>query len=133
VFEQSWTFLGIAQHSEGDALDALSHFGGHEAATIGKSGPTPNGHLKQGNASLRTNIEVLTEGVVFHDIEHGRVAGDAAKVSGGHHFLTSVVGEPKLFIVGDEDELRRMGEVRVAQGAQEFAQRNRGSGRNRRS
>ncbi len=43
------------------------------------------------------------------------------KLSGGHHFLTTVVGEPKLFVAGGEDDLRRLGEIRMAQGAQNLA------------
>jgi DNA-binding transcriptional ArsR family regulator len=30
------------------------------------------------------------------------------KISTGHHFIKSVIAEPKIFIVGDEDELERL-------------------------
>ena len=30
------------------------------------------------------------------------------KVSEGHHFVTSLVGEPKIFLIGDEDVFGRL-------------------------
>jgi uncharacterized protein len=30
------------------------------------------------------------------------------KVKQGHHFLTTVMGEPKIFLIGEEDELQRL-------------------------
>lgn len=35
------------------------------------------------------------------------------KVSEGHHFLTSVVGEPKIFLIGDDDVFGRLVEKRL--------------------
>jgi len=37
------------------------------------------------------------------------------KLSQGHHFVAKVVAGPKLFVVGDEGELARLGEIGVAQ------------------
>jgi predicted nucleotidyltransferase len=51
------------------------------------------------------------------------------KLAEGHHFLTSVVAGSKIFLVGDENELGGLAEVRVAQGAQDKPQRNRRSSR----
>jgi len=36
------------------------------------------------------------------------------KISAGNHFLSQLVDAPKLFIIGDEDEFRRLVEKRVA-------------------
>jgi len=36
------------------------------------------------------------------------------KVSAGHHFVTSLVGEPKIFLIGDQDVLGRLVEKRLA-------------------
>ncbi len=36
------------------------------------------------------------------------------KLASGNHFLNSVVNEKKLFIIGSEDELRKLGAKRVA-------------------
>jgi predicted nucleotidyltransferase len=36
------------------------------------------------------------------------------KLAHGNHFLTSVLSGEKIFLVGDEDELRKVGGVRVA-------------------
>jgi predicted nucleotidyltransferase len=36
------------------------------------------------------------------------------KVGAGHHFLSRVLAEPKLFLIGDERELARVGGQRVA-------------------
>jgi uncharacterized protein len=30
------------------------------------------------------------------------------KVKEGHHFLSTVIREPKIFLVGEEDELQRL-------------------------
>ncbi len=37
-----------------------------------------------------------------------------AKIRRGHHFLSAVLTEPKLFVVGGPDELERLVEVRLA-------------------
>lgn len=47
------------------------------------------------------------------------------KLSQGHHFVAKVVAGPKLFVVGDEGELARLGEIGVAQAPS----RNAGRGR----
>jgi len=31
-----------------------------------------------------------------------------SKISEGHHFLNNVLSEPKIFVIGDENELNRM-------------------------
>jgi len=36
-----------------------------------------------------------------------------SKLKAGHHFLTAVVGGEKIFLVGDERELRRLGAKRL--------------------
>ena len=47
------------------------------------------------------------------------------KLSQGHHFVAEVVAGPKLFVVGDQGELARLGEIGVAQ----TPSRNAGRGR----
>ncbi len=42
------------------------------------------------------------------------VAEFVAKVLAGHHFVTSVAGEPKIFLFGDEDVFGRLVEKRLA-------------------
>jgi len=37
-----------------------------------------------------------------------------SKLRAGHHFLTSVMREPKLFLIGDDRELARLGSKRMA-------------------
>jgi len=37
-----------------------------------------------------------------------------SKLASGNHFLTAVLKGPKVFLVGDEDELRKVGGVRLA-------------------
>ena len=39
-----------------------------------------------------------------------------SKLAGGNHFLNSVVRGEKVFLMGDEDELRKVGGVRLAEG-----------------
>jgi predicted nucleotidyltransferase len=38
-----------------------------------------------------------------------------SKLASGNHFLNSVVRGEKVFLMGDEDELRKVGEIRMAQ------------------
>jgi predicted nucleotidyltransferase len=42
------------------------------------------------------------------------VAEFKAKLASGNHFLTSVLKGEKIFVLGDEDELRKVGGVRLA-------------------
>jgi predicted nucleotidyltransferase len=53
------------------------------------------------------------------------------KLAEGHNFLTSVIREPKAFLVGGERELRELAEVRVAEDPQDEPRRNRGTRRYR--
>jgi predicted nucleotidyltransferase len=39
-----------------------------------------------------------------------------SKLATGHHFLTRVLKKPKVFLIGDEDELARLAAKRVARG-----------------
>jgi len=55
------------------------------------------------------------------------------KLTQGHHFVSKVVAGPKIFLVGDEGELARLGEIRVDQAASSNARRGRGVVRARRS
>lgn len=41
-----------------------------------------------------------------------------SKLASGHHFLTTVLAEPKVLLVGSDDEFRRLVEERLARGAQ---------------
>jgi hypothetical protein len=41
------------------------------------------------------------------------------KLVEGHHFLSSVVAGPKIFLIGDAHELARLAQIRMAQGAQD--------------
>jgi len=39
-----------------------------------------------------------------------------SKLAGGNHFLSSVVRGEKVFLIGDEDELKKVGGIRLAEG-----------------
>src|SRR6267143_1554089 len=56
-----------------------------------------------------------------------------SRVADGHHFLANVLRGRKLFLIGDEDELGRLAEVRMAQGAQDEPKRDRRTSGRRRS
>jgi uncharacterized protein len=43
-----------------------------------------------------------------------RAAEFATKVNDGHHFLNAVIAGPKVFLIGDEHELSRLAEERLA-------------------
>ena len=51
------------------------------------------------------------------------------KLADGHHFLSEVVARSKIFLIGDERELRRLAEIRVAQTTQREPARNRRASR----
>ena len=48
------------------------------------------------------------------------------KLAGGHHFLSSVVAGPKIFLIGDEGELTRLAQVRMTRPASPFESSKRG-------
>ena len=54
------------------------------------------------------------------------------KLADGHHFLSEVMAGPKIFLIGDERELTRLAEIRVAQTTQREPARNRRASRRRR-
>ena len=55
------------------------------------------------------------------------------KLGQGHHFLTALLHEPKVFVLGDEHELERLAQGRLAHRAPNQQGRNRRSARGRRS
>jgi len=57
----------------------------------------------------------------------------AKKVRGGHHFLTTVLREPKIFIIGTDHELGGLAEKRVAHRPPNQRSRNRRPPRRRRA
>jgi predicted nucleotidyltransferase len=61
-----------------------------------------------------------------------RTAEFSSKLAQGQHFLTSVVSGPKIFLIGDENELGRLVQGGLAQGAQDEPAGNRRSLRRRR-
>ncbi len=48
-----------------------------------------------------------------------------AKAAAGHHFLATVLKKPKVFLIGDQDELARLAAQRVARGTREQPRGNR--------
>jgi predicted nucleotidyltransferase len=61
------------------------------------------------------------------------VAEFCRKLAAGQHFITSVVESPKIFLIGNEQQLKRLVEKRVAQGTQHKPSRNSRPSRRRRS
>lgn len=55
------------------------------------------------------------------------------KLAEGQHFLSNAVKGPKIFLIGDDGELKRLAQERMAQGAQDKPAGSRGSARRRRS
>ena len=55
------------------------------------------------------------------------------KVRAGHHFLTTILREPKVFIIGSDHELVRLAEKRLADAARHQRPRNRRPVRRRRA
>ena len=61
------------------------------------------------------------------------VAEFRQKLAAGHHFLTSVLNNPKIFVLGDERELAGLAEKRLAHRSQAKPTRNKRPARRRRS
>ncbi len=53
------------------------------------------------------------------------------KIAQGHHFVSSILDVPKIFLIGEEIEFKRLAEERLAEGAQAKPERNRRSVRGR--
>ncbi|HJX84525.1 MAG TPA: nucleotidyltransferase domain-containing protein, partial [Candidatus Angelobacter sp.] len=53
------------------------------------------------------------------------------KLQAGNHFLNAVLHGKKVFLVGNEDELRKMGGIRMAKAGAHQPRRNQGSAGNR--
>jgi predicted nucleotidyltransferase len=109
------------------------------------------GSLAKGTAKADSDVDVLVVGEAdFADIvvalgEAQEVlnrevnpsvypaAEFCRKLAQRHHFLTTVLEEPKVFLLGGEDELARLAESRLANGPFEQPARNRRFTRSRRS
>jgi predicted nucleotidyltransferase len=90
------------------------------------------GSMARGEEGSRSDIDLLiVGGVSFADVvvnlqEAQKILGREvnptvypldefrAKMRAKHHFLTSVLKGPKIYLVGDEDELRRLAAKRLA-------------------
>lgn len=90
------------------------------------------GSIVKGTENSASDVDVLVIGdVAFSDVvdllssaqeSMGREVNPSVypvdefitKVSAGHHFVTSLVGEPKIFLIGDQDVFGRLVEKRLA-------------------
>ena len=84
--------------------------------------------LVVGNASFRDVCEVLGDTTLTLGREVNPVAFSleefVRRQKEADHFLTTVLKAPKLFVIGDEDELERMGKLRLAPSASNVPTRN---------
>ena len=102
------------------------------------------GSLATGGETAASDVDVMVvgEGISLQDVVSAfteaqrelrrevnpsvyRTEEFCRKLAGGHHFLSSVVAGPKIFLIGDEGELTRLAQIRMAQGAQDEQARNR--------
>jgi predicted nucleotidyltransferase len=90
------------------------------------------GSLAKGSATADSDVDVLVIGdVIFSEIVDllgpaqeslGREVNPSVypvdefvvKISQGQHFVTSLIGEPKIFLIGDQDVFGRLVEKRLA-------------------
>ncbi len=86
--------------------------------------------------SLQDAVSVLTSAQTLLGREVNpsvyRTGEFCRKLAAGHHFLSSVVAGPKIFLIGDADELAGLAQIRMAPGAQDKSAGNRRSVRRRR-
>jgi len=109
------------------------------------------GSMATGSETSSSDVDVMVVGeeVSMHDIvsalseaqrDLGREVNPSVyrteefcrKLAQGQHFLSGVVSGPKIFLIGDENELARLAQIRVAQGAQDKSARDRRPLRRRR-
>jgi len=108
------------------------------------------GSLTKGSSDRRSDIDVMVIGDVsfaevvaalalaqkslMRDINPVVFPGDEfrQKVAQDDHFLITVLREPKIFLIGSDHELTRLGKKRLAKGAREQSPRDRRSPRRRR-
>ena len=90
------------------------------------------GSMARGDERPGSDIDVLLVGTAgFHEIVSALAAAQRSlareinptvypaeefrsKLRAGHHFLASVLQQPKIFLIGDELELKRLGPKRMA-------------------
>ena len=90
------------------------------------------GSLPRGNATPQSDVDVIIVGnTTLHDIvkalsplqeTFGReinptvysVKEFSSKAVQGHHFVTSILEEPKWILIGDENELKKLAQQRLA-------------------
>jgi len=109
------------------------------------------GSMASGSETTGSDVDVMVVGeqVSMHDVVSalaeaqrglGREVNPSVyrteefcrKLTQGQHFLSSVVAGPKLFLIGNENELARLAQIRMAQAAQDEPAGNRRSLRRRR-
>jgi uncharacterized protein len=109
------------------------------------------GSMAWGGEKIGSDVDVMIVGdnVSMHDVvsalaeaqqELGREVNPSVyrteefcrKLAGGHHFLSNVVSGPKIFLIGDQHELARLVQLRMAQNAQDEPAGNRRPLRRRR-
>lgn len=109
------------------------------------------GSMAAGSETTASDVDVMVVGeqVSMHDVvsvlaeaqrDLGREVNPSVyrteefcrKLAQGQHFLSSVVSGPRIFLIGDENELARLAQIRMAQGAQDEPARDRRPLRRRR-
>jgi predicted nucleotidyltransferase len=94
------------------------------------------GSLATGGETAASDVDVMVvgEGISLQDVVSAlteaqrelrrevnpsvyRTEEFCRKLAGGHHFLSSVVAGPKIFLIGDEGELTRLAQVRMTRPA----------------
>ena len=108
------------------------------------------GSMARGTENARSDVDLVVIGTVgFGEITHalrtvhdiiGREVNPTvypvrefrAKLQAGHHFVTSIMQTPKIYLMGDERELKRLGEKRLARRAQDKSAGDQRSTRRRR-
>jgi predicted nucleotidyltransferase len=109
------------------------------------------GSMATGSETSGSDVDIMVVGeeVSMHDVvsslaeaqrDLGREVNPSVyrtgefcrKLAQGQHFLSSVVSGPKIFLIGDENELARLAQIRMAQGAQDKPARDRRPVRRRR-
>jgi predicted nucleotidyltransferase len=127
--------IGDALTSVGDAIEVAFIYGSAAKGTM-RSGSDID-LLVVGHASFRDIATALGQAQhllhreinpTVYPVEEFR-----KKIRTGHHFLTSVMREPKVFIIGNEDVVDRLAEKRMVDTTQNERSRNRRSSRRRRS
>ncbi len=111
--------VGVLQEATAPLRDRIRVAFVFGSVAAGREGPASDVDLFiVGDVSLQELVEILVPAQSHLGREVNptlySTAELAEKLSRSHHFVTEVLNGPKLFVIGNPDELERLAQVRMA-------------------